>query len=353
VSPQLLSPNPRLAKGRVLRNLPRAGSCLTIVVVLGSLLAACSSGGKSAAAHYPQTVTSCGVSVTYAKAPTRAVSNGVDTTEDMLALGLESHMVGTFGVASQATEGSTPVPSHYMAAYQKVDAVSPDNFTLTQLTALHPDFLFAGYNYGLQTGTDQTPAHLSTLGIKTLVIGESCALVQPTTSVSINETYNDLLNVGTIFGVKKAAQGLVSTMQSRISKIQSKASGLPKVTVFDYDSGETAPLTGPGLAMVNAEISLAGGTNIFANLKQTWSTVSWSQVVAADPACIIINNYGTTTATEKEQFLESSPITKNLTAVKNKCFLPLAYDEVTPSPRDLAAISSIAKWLHPTAFSKS
>ncbi|MFZ0667785.1 MAG: ABC transporter substrate-binding protein [Acidimicrobiales bacterium] len=353
MSPQLLSPNRGLATGRVLRNLPRAGTCLTIAVALGVLLAACSSGGKSASAHYPVTVTSCGSSVTYSKAPTRAVSNGVNTTEDMLVLGLESHMVGTFGVASHAPEGSTPVASHYMAAYQKVDAVSPDNFTLPQLTALHPDFLFAGYGYGLQTGTNLTPASLSKLGIKTLVVAESCALVQATTSVSMNETYDDLVNLGTIFGVKKQAESLVSEMQNRVSKIQGKVSSLPKVTVFDYDSGETAPLTGPGLAMVNAEISLAGGTNIFANLKQTWSTVTWNQVVQADPACIIINNYGTTTATQKEQFLESSPITKNLTAVKNKCFLPLDYDEVTPSPRDVEAVSAIAKWLHPTAFSKS
>ena len=52
--------------------------------------------------------------------------------------------------------------------------------------------------------------------------------------------------------------------------------------------------------------------------------MSWEQVVKADPQCIIINDYGTPTAAQKEQFLETSPITKNLTAVKNHCFLPLS-----------------------------
>ena len=42
--------------------------------------------------------------------------------------------------------------------------------------------------------------------------------------------------------------------------------------------------------------------------------------------------------------------TKNLPAVKNKCFLPLAYDEVTPGPRNAQAIMAIARWLHPAAF---
>ena len=39
-----------------------------------------------------------------------------------------------------------------------------------------------------------------------------------------------------------------------------------------------------------------------------------------------------------------------LTAVKNRCFLPLSYDEVTPGPRNAEAIVAIARWLHPTAF---
>jgi iron complex transport system substrate-binding protein len=97
-------------------------------------------------------------------------------------------------------------------------------------------------------------------------------------------------------------------------------------------------------------ISLAGGTNIFASLKQSWTTVSWEQVVAAQPACIIINDYGTPTAAQKEKFLETFPAAKNLPAVKNRCFLPLAYDEVTPSPRDAAAVVAIAHLLHPAAF---
>jgi iron complex transport system substrate-binding protein len=132
--------------------------------------------------------------------------------------------------------------------------------------------------------------------------------------------------------------------------VQAKVAGLPSVSVFDYDSGQSAPFTGPGLAMPTAIISLGGGTNIFVGLKQTWTSVSWEQVVAADPQCIAINDYGTPTAAQKEQFLETSPITENLTAVQNHCFLPLSYDEVTPGPRNAEAVVAIAHWLHPAAF---
>ena len=139
-------------------------------------------------------------------------------------------------------------------------------------------------------------------------------------------------------------------MKAQVAGVQAKVASLPPVTVFDYDSGKAAPFTGPGLAMPNALISLGGGTNIFAGLKQSWTSVSWEQVVKADPQCIIINDYGTPTAAQKEKFLETSPITKNLTAVKNHCFLPLSYDEVTPGPRNAEAVVAIARWLHPAAF---
>jgi iron complex transport system ATP-binding protein len=37
-------------------------------------------------------------------------------------------------------------------------------------------------------------------------------------------------------------------------------------------------------------------------------------------------------------------------AVRNGCIIQLAYDEVTPSPRNAEAVTAIARLLHPTAF---
>jgi iron complex transport system substrate-binding protein len=307
------------------------------------------SGASPAAAAYPVTVTNCGTSVTYQKAPRRAVSNDINTTEDMLALGLESRMAGTFGVTGDGPAGQ-PVPDAYLAGFHRVRAVSPGYFTKEELVGLHPDFLFAGWNYGLEAGT-LTPQTLAPFGIKTLALTESCAHVPPgTTAVSISDTYTDLRNLGEIFNVRARAAKVISGMQAQVAAARAKISGLKPVTVFDYDSGESAPFTGPGLAMPTALISLGGGTNIFGGLKQSWTSVSWEQVVKADPQCIIINDYGTPTAAQKEKFLETSAITRNLTAVRNRCFLPLAYDEVTPGPRNAQAAVAIARWLHPAAF---
>jgi iron complex transport system substrate-binding protein len=305
-----------------------------------------------AAPAYPVTVTSCGNPVTYTQTPRRAVSNDINTTEDMLALGLEKDIAGTFAAVGDGPVDAPAIPPQYQAGFNEVHDANPDNyFTLEQLVALKPDFLFAGWNYGLQVGTNLTPTYLTKFGIKTLVLAESCAHTQPgTNSVSINETYQDLHDLGEIFNVRAKAQQVISSMQAQVASVSAKIAGLKPIKVFDYDSGESAPVTGPGLAMPTALLSLGGGTNIFGSLMQSWTTVSWEQVVAAQPACIIINDYGTPTVAQKEKCLETFSASKNLPAVRNHCFLGLSYDEVTPSPRNAKAVVAIAKWLHPAAF---
>jgi iron complex transport system substrate-binding protein len=350
----LSSCRPRPVHARVSRAAVSTGALLIAAGVLAGCGASAASSSAPAAttktAAHPVTVTSCGVPVTYDRAPARAVSNDINTTEDMLALGLEPRMVGTFGVTGDGPVGQ-PVPAQYLAGFHKVRNVSSDSFTKEELVGLHPDFLFAGWNYGLQEGTSLTPQGLAQFGIKTLVLTESCAHVQKnTTSVSIGDTYQDLRNLGEIFNVRRKAQQVIAAMQAQVAAARAKISGLKPVTVFDYDSGQAAPFTGPGLAMPTALITLGGGTNIFAGLKQSWTSVSWEQVIRADPQCIIINDYGTPTAAQKEKFLETSSVTRNLTAVKNHCFLPLSYDEVTPGPRNAQAAVAIARWLHPAAF---
>jgi iron complex transport system substrate-binding protein len=348
--------DPHVRAGRrSLRGSAIFASAILVSTVIGTLAMTSPAGASTSTAAvssgtYPVTISNCGVSTTYTKAPTRAVSNDINTTEDMLALGLESHMVGDFGVNGDGPVGK-PVPTSYLAGFHKIRDISPDYFTLEKLVGLHPGFLFAGWNYGLSVGTNLTPTNLAKYGIKTLALTESCAHVQSSKqSVSINDTYTDLTDLGEIFGVETKATKLIASMQKQVAGAEAKVSDLKPVTVFDYDSGTQAPFTGPGLAMPNALITDGGGTNIFASLKQSWTSVSWEQVVADKPQCIIINNYGTPTAKQKEKYLETSPISKNLPAVKNKCFLPLSYDEVTPGPRNAEAVVKIARWLHPSAY---
>ena len=118
------------------------------------------------------------------------------------------------------------MPTEYLAGFHQVRDVSPDYFTKEELVGLHPDFLFAGWNYGLQTGTSLTPQGLAQFGIKTLVLTESCVHVQKgATTVSISDTYQDLRNLGEIFNVRARAQQVISAMQAQVAAAQARSPG--------------------------------------------------------------------------------------------------------------------------------
>ena len=134
---------------------PRSGSLgmIAAVVLTVALLAGCgssdngstsststsSAGATTTAARYPVTIDNCGSKLTFSQAPTRAVSNDINATEDMLALGLAHSMVGTFGVSGDGPVGQPVLLlQQYQAAFRSVKAVSPDYFTLEPVAGPAP-----------------------------------------------------------------------------------------------------------------------------------------------------------------------------------------------------------------------
>jgi iron complex transport system substrate-binding protein len=213
---------------------------------------------RAATANYPVTVSNCG---TYRSPTPRPRPGPCPTTSTPPRTCWPSASSRTWWATSAST-GDGPVgkpvppsiwpPSRGQGRLERL-------LHLEKLVGLHPDFLFAGWNYGLQVGTNLTPTNLAKFGIKTLVLTESCAHVQSSKqSVSIDDTYQDLTNLGEIFGVEQRAQQVIASMKAQVASVQAKVAGLAPVTVFDYDSGTSAPFTGPGLAMPNALITLGG-----------------------------------------------------------------------------------------------
>ena len=325
------------------------------LAVCGALVGCSGSSAPKASSPtaYPVTLTNCGGGpVTFNQAPTRVLATAPNLTEDLLALGLAKDMIGDFG-------GKLPVSAAYADQYHRIRTLPTTAFTPEQLVGLRPDFVFAGWGYGFTTGTLLTPQSVAKVGIKSLVLTGSCpntgsgkANSNTPPSNDITSTYQDLSNLGAIFNVRQQASIVIAQMQAEVAAVQAKVAPLKPVSVFLYNNGQSAPGTAAGLSTPNGLIALAGGSNIFAKLQQDYTTVSWEQVVAADPQCIIIKN-GTDAGNfgaAEEQFLKSSAITDTLTAVKNGCFLTLNQDQLTPGAANADAVVAIAHWLHPSAF---
>ena len=284
------------------------------------------------------TVQSCNRNVTFDEPPKAAISNDVNLTEMMLVLGLADRMVGYTGISGWKT-----LDENMTAGIEELPELSPKYPSKEVLIGADADFFFAGWNYGMRVGGDVTPETLEPFGINVYELTESCIHIGKKDPASMDDMYNDLLNLGRIFDVEEKAGELVEGYRSELAGFIAGLSPLAEAPrVFVYDSGDDVPFTAGRYAMPNALIEAAGGTNIMNDLQKGWSTVGWEAVVERNPEVIVIVNYGEVTAEEKRDFMMSNPAFADLDAVKNDRFVTLEYVEATPGPRNIQAVKTLA-----------
>jgi len=292
------------------------------------------------ATHYPLTVQSCNREVTFKQAPKHAVSHDINMTQMMLALGLKPSMAGYSGVTGW--KSVTPQMQTILDGLPELAAKYPSVETLLNANV---DFFFAGWDYGMRVGGDLTPQTLQPLGINVYELTESCAFVMKRPPASLEDTYNDLRNLGKIFDVQDRANALIGQMQAQVTEVRK---GLPadKPRVFLYDSGEDRAMTSGRLGMPQALIDAAGGRNILDDVEASWTRVNWENVVERNPQVIVIVDYGEVTAEQKEQFLLNNKALQSVDAIKNQRFIVIPYVQATPGIDNVLAVETLAKGFH-------
>ena len=283
-------------------------------------------------------VDSCNRTVTFDSPPQRAISNDVNLTEMMLVLGLSDKMVGYTGISGWKT-----LDEEMRLGVKQLPELSPKYPTKEVLVGADADFFFAGWNYGMKVGGEVTPETLKPFGINVYELTESCIHIMTKKKVSMDDMYNDLLNLGLIFKIENRAKKLVDAYRSDLKKFTQKLESIPTKKVFVYDSGEDTPFTAGRYAMPTALIEAAGGINIMDDFQKSWGTVTWEEVIDRNPEIVVIVNYGKVTAEQKRKFMMSNPAFANIDAVKNNRFVTLEYVEATPGPRNIKAIKKLAK----------
>jgi len=283
------------------------------------------------------TVQSCNRTVTFDAPPERAISNDVNLTEMMLVLGLADRMVGYTGISGWKT-----LDEEMRAGVDELPELSEKYPSKEVLVGADADFFFAGWNYGMKVGGEVTPETLDPFGIQVYELTESCNHIMQKDKASIDDMYNDLLNLGRIFDVEDKATALVQNYRAELAAFTDNLETDAPLRVFVYDSGEDAPFTAGLYAMPTALIEAAGGVNVMDDFNKSWGSVTWEEVVERNPEVIVIVNYGNVTAEQKREFMMSNPAFAELEAVKNDRFVTLEYVEATPGPRNIRAIKTLA-----------
>ena len=283
-------------------------------------------------------VDSCNRTVSFDSSPQRAISNDVNLTEMMLVLGLSDKMVGYTGISGWKT-----LDEEMRLGVKQLPELSPKYPTKEALVGADADFFFAGWNYGMKVGGEVTPETLKPFGINVYELTESCIHIMTKKKASMDDMYNDLLNLGLIFQIENRAKKLVDAYRSDLNNFTQKLEPIAAKKVFVYDSGEDTPFTAGRYAMPTALIEAAGGINIMDDFQKSWGTVTWEEVIDRNPEVVVIVNYGKVTAEQKRKFMMSNPAFANIDAVKNDRFVTLEYVEATPGPRNIKAIKKLAK----------
>ncbi|TWC24010.1 iron complex transport system substrate-binding protein [Pseudomonas sp. SJZ085] len=300
----------------------------------------CSAHALAESTRYPLTIQSCDRQVTFNEAPRHAVSHDINMTQMMLALGLKSRMVGYSGISGW--KSVTPEMAKILDGLPELAAKYPSVETLLNANV---DFFFAGWDYGMRVGGDLTPQTLQPLGINVYELTESCAFVMKRPAASLEDTYNDLRNLGKIFDVQDRADALIATMQAQVADVR-KHLPTDRPRVFLYDSGEDRAMTSGRLGMPQALIDAAGGRNILDGLETSWTRVNWENVVEQNPEVIVIVDYGEVSAEQKQQFLLDHPALQSVDAIKHRRFIVIPYVQATPGIDNVVAVQTLAKGFH-------
>ncbi|WP_413703656.1 ABC transporter substrate-binding protein [Pseudomonas sp. Pseusp16] len=315
-----------------LRSLLR--SCLSLAMLLGSVQA------LAEATHYPLTIKSCNRELTFKQAPQHALSHDINMTQMMLALDLKPRMAGYSGISGW--KAVTPEMQSILDGLPELAAKYPSVETLLDANV---DFLFAGWDYGMRVGGDLTPQTLQPLGINVYELTESCAFVMKRPAATLEDTYNDLRNLGKIFDVQDRANALIADMQNQVAEI---GNDLPveKPRVFLYDSGEDRAMTSGRLGMPQALIDAAGGRNILDDVDASWTRVNWETVVERNPQVIVIVDYSEITAEQKIRFLLNNKALQSVDAIRDQRFIVIPYVQATPGIDNVLAVATLAKGFH-------
>lgn len=299
----------------------------------------------SPALAFPVEVQSCFDKVTFDAPPKRPVVNDFNMIQTIVDMGLIDRFAGIAGIAGGESQIVPP------GALAKAKAFSDRYPTMEAVLGQDADFYFAGWQYGFNEA-DVTPAKLSQVGVKSYVLYESCIRIGPRPPISMETMYADVLALGRIFDVTPKAEALVADFRKRVSAVTdrtAKASRRPRIMYCGGCNNDTPPRTIGTEGMPRLLFDLAGGQNIFDDIKDSYVNVSWDAVVDRDPEWIVISNPRIPQEDSITYLTNAAPL-RNMTAVRNRNFLFMTYAERSPSTRNVDALERLARAIHPELF---
>ncbi|MGA5497133.1 ABC transporter substrate-binding protein [Streptomyces cinereoruber] len=311
-----------------------------------------------AKAGYPVTLDdNCGRPVRVERAPERAVALDQGAAEIMLSLGLADRMVGT-------GTWTDPVLKGLEKENAKVPRLADRYPSFEKVLDTEPDFAAASFAYTLGKGGVAARERFEELGVPTYLSPTDCVgkdnsgdgdgvRVRPLTMETV---YGEIRDLARIFGVRERGEKLVAELKARVTKATSGGSFEDATVLYWFANSEAPYMAGccgaPGI--VSREL---GAKNVFDDTKEEWPQINWETVADRDPDVLVIGDLtrrsqSAESAAKKIEFLESDPVTRSMTAVRNKRYVLLSGQALNPTIRTVEAVEKVAAALRSYGLAK-
>jgi len=282
----------------------------------------------------PLTFDNYGREITLTAKPQKVLTLGPNCTELFVALGLTDYIIGN----SLQDHSRGPLPE-YADEYEKIPELTYSHATREAVIASGADFI-----YGIDWEFGEESVDINELSDYGMTVYMNAA-------TTLEEQYQEILDIGKIFQVEDRAEAFVAEQKARIQAIQDKTAEIESPKVLVYDHGSNGVFTPSGSNFESLLVELAGGKNIFDDITdKAWITVSFEEVIARDPDVIVIHDYDVPSVEEKIAEIKSNDVLAQLDAVKNERFVTIELESVLPGNRMAYTVEKLATGFYPDLF---
>lgn len=300
--------------------------------------------GTLAGSHYPVTITNYDyagnpVEYTYQKAPKRVICVYQGCIETMIALGLEDHVLASYGLDNE-------VKDEWKDGFGRMNydssVFAPDKETVT---LLEPDMIFSWDSYFGEKKLGDV-YEWNRKGVATYISANSGAAKIRT----LDNEYNDILNIGRIFDAEEKAKELVDKMKQQVEDTLAAAKGQEavRVAVLEPISGKMTNYAANSLA--GDMVTQLGGQLV----KPEGNEMGKEDLVAGDPDVIFVvymayaGDDPETVKAQQLSAIQDDPALASLSAIQSGRVYPIMLGDMYASgPRTGDGIRVFAQGMYP------